>query len=163
MAEVSIPMVHAFDELQQRYSLALDEGNMSAWLATFSERESASYICISTENDKLGMRIALMLDDCRARLMDRVTFVTKVWAGTFQPYNTRHFVQRISSEKIDEATLHVQSNFSIVITPDGGPSTVLAAGRYVDTVEMIDGEARFLSRRAVYDTTVLPRYVVYPL
>jgi len=39
---------------------------------------------------------------------------------------------------------------------------VLCTGSYRDTVVEENGELRFLSKRAVYDTNVLPQYVVYP-
>lgn len=150
------------DELQNRYIVALDNKDMAGWLDTFAEREEASYTCISAENDAMGWPIALMLDDCRARLQDRITFVKQIWKGTFQDYRTRHFVQRLSCEQEAGNTFRVRSNFAIDYTFDPQPTAVLAAGVYEDVVE-VDGEAaRFISKRAVYDTTVLPQYIVYP-
>ena len=103
-----------------------------------------------------------MYDDCRARLADRVTFITQVWTGTFQPYRTRHFVQRVGSPLLEGGRLHVVSNFSIATTPEGGGTSLLAVGQYEDIVVLDGGEPRFQRKRAVYDTTVLPRYIVYP-
>ena len=162
MAELSPSALQALDGLDARYGRALDAADMDGWLRCFADDDAASYTCISAENDAAGWPIALMLDDCRGRLHDRVTFVTKVWAGTFQPYATRHFVQRTLCEAVDADTVRSEANFSIVITPEGQPSSVLATGVYRDLVRLKDGAARLLSRRAVYDTTVLPRYVVYP-
>ena len=110
----------------------------------------------------MGWPIALMLDDCRARLKDRVTFVTQIWKGTFQDYRTRHFAQRLSCEKAADDTFRVRSNFSIEYTFDPNATAILAAGVYEDVVVIEGGEPRFLSKRAVYDTTVLPQYIVYP-
>lgn len=163
MREVSIAVTRALDDLEARYCQALDSGDMPAWLSTFSEDAAASYVCISAENDKAGMRIALMLDDCRARLVDRVTIVTRVWAGTFQPYTTRHFTQRIRCDVEPDGTVRATSNFSVFMTPEGAPSSVLAVGCYVDRIRIGPERACLLERRAVYDTNVLPRYVVYPL
>ena len=163
MAEPSPGHLQAFDALQQRYLRALDDCDMSAWLATFAEAPEASYICISAENERAGHRIALMLDDCHARLQDRVTIVTRVWAGTFQPYRTRHFAQRVLAEREDDGTLRIESNFTVQMTPEGEPSRLLAIGCYHDRVRVDGAEARFVRRRAVYDTNVLPRYIVYPL
>jgi anthranilate 1,2-dioxygenase small subunit len=110
----------------------------------------------------MGWPIALMLDDCRARLEDRITFVTKIWKGTFQDYRTRHFIQRLSCGKQADAAFRVRTNFSIEYTLDPNATAVLAAGIYEDMVVLEGGEARFLSKLAIYDTTVLPQYVVYP-
>ena len=150
------------DELQIRYIIALGSKDMASWLATFSEREDASYICRSAENEAMGLPIALMLDDCRARLVDRTTFVTKIWKGTFQDYRTRHFVQRLSCEQVSEDTFKVRTNFSINYTFDPRPSSVLATGMYEDVVVKEGDGLRFLSKCAIYDTTVLPQYIVYP-
>lgn len=150
------------DDLQRRYIEALDRRDLDAWLDCFCQDAVSSYYCIAAENVERGLEIALMLDDCRARLIDRVTFITKVWTGTFQPYRTRHFAQRIGKPHLDSGKLRVVSNFSIAITPEGGSSNLLAVGQYEDSVVLDRGEPRFLSKRAVYDTTVLPRYIVYP-
>lgn len=150
------------DNLQRRYMEALDRRDMDAWLDCFAQDAAASYFCIAAENVERGLEIALMYDDCRARLMDRVTFITKVWSGTFQPYRMRHFVQRIGVPTLDQGKLSVVSNFSIATTPEGGGSSLLAVGYYEDSVVLDRGEPRFLRKRAVYDTTVLPRYIVYP-
>ena len=56
----------------------------------------------------------------------------------------------------------MRTNFSIEYTFDPNPSKSLATGVYEDVVVIEGGEARFLSKRAVYDTTVLPQYIVYP-
>ncbi|WP_029889180.1 aromatic-ring-hydroxylating dioxygenase subunit beta [Polycyclovorans algicola] len=157
--EASLALV---DDLQRRYIEALDRRAMEAWLDCFSQDADASYFCIAAENVEGGQEIALMYDDCRARLTDRVTFITKVWTGTFQPYRMRHFVQRIGIPTLDHGKLCVVSNFHIAITPEGGSSNLLAVGQYEDTVVLDRGEPRFLRKRAVYDTTVLPRYIVYP-
>ena len=150
------------DNLQRRYIAALDRRDLDEWLDCFAQDTAASYFCIAAENVEHGREIALMYDDCRARLMDRVTFITKVWAGTFQPYRTRHLVQRIGVPKLDAGKVRVISNFTIATTPEGGSSSVLAVGQYEDSVVLDRGEPRFLCKRAVYDTTVLPRYIVYP-
>lgn len=150
------------DNLQRRYIEALDRRDLDGWLDCFAHDDAASYFCIAAENVERGLEIALMLDDCRARLMDRITFITKVWAGTFQPYRTRHFVQRIGTPSLEAGKLSIVSNFSIAITPEGGSSSLMAVGQYEDTVVLDRGEPRFLRKRAVYDTTVLPRYIVYP-
>ena len=150
------------DGLQNRYIATLDGKDMPGWLATFSESEGASYICRSAENEQMGWPIALMLDDCRARIKDRVMFVTKIWKGTFQDYRTRHFTQRLSCEKESDTTFRLRSNFSIEYTFDPHATASLAAGVYEDVVVLEGGEARFLSKRAIYDTTVLPQYIVYP-
>ena len=165
-AEKTVDDLHLlgqFDALQIRYADALDTKDMPRWADTFSTEDCASYILTTRENVNGGLPLALMLDDCRGRILDRITYITKIWAGTFQDYATRHFVQRtaVTTQGDDYA---MRSNFTVVYTPeDTGTSAVLAAGVYEDVLRMGNDGPRLLSRRAVLDTSVLPRYLVYPL
>lgn len=156
-----IDVLGLVDALQNRYIAALDGKNIVDWANCFSQRADASYICRSAENEAHGWPIALMYDDCRARIEDRITFITKIWVGTFQDYRTRHFVQRVTSEREGDLW-KVRSHFSIEYTLDPNRTQTLAAGVYEDVIEIVDGEARFVSKKALYDTTVLPQYIVYP-
>jgi len=152
----------ALDELQSQYILAMDAQDMQAWKACFSAAPETSYICVSAENDNRGLGIALMCDDCRARIEDRVSIVTKVWAGTYQAYRTRHFVQRVRCREAGPGRVEATSNFLITMTPEGGVPTLLTSGVYRDVIELQGGQALLRDRRAVYDADALPRYVVFP-
>ena len=152
------------DALQHAYAHALDSKDMNAWLGCFSEREDATYICAPKENVDMGLPMAHMLDDCHARLQDRVNYVDQVWVGTFEDYQTRHFVQRLSVETKKDGTYAVLSNFNILSTEEQtGLTAVLVAGVYEDVVAIEGGEAKLVSRRAILDTNVQPRYLVYPI
>jgi 3-phenylpropionate/cinnamic acid dioxygenase small subunit len=166
MNEISANALTAIDAVNLKYIEALDRKEMNKWLDVFSDDDMASYICISRENVNRGLPLALMMDDCKARLFDRVTYITKIWAGTFEDYQTRHFVQRVRAEQISDLDFKVWSNFSVLYTPENaGGSGVLATGVYEDEIRLISShsDGRIFSRRAVLDTTVLPRYLVYPL
>jgi anthranilate 1,2-dioxygenase small subunit len=150
------------DELQRQYIDALDGKKMPAWLATFGSE--GQYICKSLESEEAGWPMALIMDDCHGRLEDRVKFVDKVWAGTFQDCQTRHFVQRMAVTRVEGGLYQVRSNFSIAFTrSDTGITSLLAAGVYHDVVEIQDGQALFRSKKAVIDAPLLPHYIVYPL
>jgi len=151
------------DALQIRYAAALDNRDMARWLGCFDSE--ASYICTHRESDEQGLQLALMMDDCAERLRDRVKFITEVWAGTFEDYWTRHFIQRLEYRIRDDGIIEVTSNFSVFYTTADGRSSVLAVGRYEDEVIARDNDdgAKFRSRRAIIDTSTLPRYLVYPL
>lgn len=163
-AFLSAAIVEQIEALQNRYIDALDSKDMPAWIATFDERDDASYILTSFDNEQQHHPLGLMLDDCRARLIDRVTYITKIWAGTFQDYRSRHFTQRVASVQVEENVFDVRSNFSVCYTPvDTGESKLLTCGVYLDRIALTNLGARFIAKKAVIDTSVLPQYVVYPL
>lgn len=148
--------------LQNDYIKALDSKDMEGWLGTFSSRAETSYVCISAENDAAGHPIALMLDDCRGRIEDRVMFITRIWRGTYQDYATRHFLQLLEAERAEDGSYRLLSNFTVNYSMEPRISSILCTGVYRDIVVEEAGELRFLSRRAVYDKSVLPQYIVYP-
>jgi len=149
------------DSLQLRYARALDTRNLAAWAECFGE--AGRYICIARENVDQDLPLAIMMDDSRARITDRVTYVTEVWAGTFEDYQTRHFVQRIDCVPRGTDVFAVESNFLVAYTTTRGRSEILVAGTYEDEIETGRGEARFRAKKAILDTVTTPRYLVYPV
>jgi anthranilate 1,2-dioxygenase small subunit len=163
VAIASHEIVASLDELQLRYINALDQRDMKGWLECFSQKAGATYICTTAESVEGNLPVSMMLDDCRARLEDRVTFITKIWAGTFQDYRMRHFVQRIRHER-DGDLWRVRTNFRVVCTPIGRDQrTDSLSGVYEDVIDCSGAEAVFLSKKAIADEAVLPRYLVYPI
>jgi len=146
--------------LQERYVRALDRKDMQAWLACFSPR--GGYVCTTAENDREGFPVGIMLDETHPRLMDRVKFIEKVWAGTFEDYSTRHFIQRVGGQERDDV-VEVETNFMVSYSPEGGLSQILATGVYRDEVELYPDHALFRRKVAVIDSSVTPRYLVYPI
>jgi anthranilate 1,2-dioxygenase small subunit len=149
------------DELQTKYLAALDRQDMKDWLDCFAEE--ASYICISRENQDAGLPVAMMLDDTRARLKDRVKFVDEVWSGTYEDYATRHFVQRFECKATGNGRVNVLSNFIVAYTNRRGASDILATGVYEDEIDLNGVSARFTAKKAIMDTVTTPRYLVFPI
>jgi anthranilate 1,2-dioxygenase small subunit len=159
---VALDILMEIDDLQARYVRALDQKDLAGWLDTFSTEQDTSYLCVSAENNERSFPIALMYDDSRDRIDDRVTFIEKIWAGTFQDYRTRHFLQRTSASELESGLYAVETNFSILYTPGTGRSDLQVTGVYKDHIRIDQSGARFRAKRVVYDTDVLPRYIVYP-
>jgi 3-phenylpropionate/cinnamic acid dioxygenase small subunit len=163
-ANMATDVLSQIDQLQIRYIAALDAKKMPAWLATFADDADAAYICTTAENVEANLPIALMLDDCHARLEDRVSFITKIWAGTYTDYRTRHFIQRTACYALGSGLFDVETNFSVSYTPaDTGRAEIFATGVYLDRIRIQGGSASFLSKKAVTDNSVVERYVVFPL
>jgi anthranilate 1,2-dioxygenase small subunit len=158
---VSKEVLECVDTLQLEYARALDRADMIGWETCFADK--ASYICLTRESEEQSLPIALMLDDTRERIADRVKYVTRVWAGTFEDYRTRHFVQRMQCAESAPSLYAVESQFMVAYTSARGQSELLVVGVYVDEVIIEGDRARFRSRKAVLDTVVTPRYLVYPV
>jgi len=156
---VNFEILLQLDALQVRYTEALDSRNMQAWAQCFSSE--GSYICISRESEEQNLPLALMMDDNRNRIEDRVNFITQVWAGTFEDYTMRHIVQRLSVAQMADAVYEVKSNFIIAYTTMRGQVDILTSGVYHDEISLLPTIA-FKSKRAVIDSVTPSRYIVYP-
>ena len=150
------------DALLTRYVRALDGRDMSGWLDCFGDKD-ASYICTTRENEDQNLPLALMMDDSCDRLRDRARFITEVWSGTFEDYQTRHFVQRLDCIDKGAGIYAVASNFMVAYTTARGRSEMLAAGVYQDEISLAGNDAKFKSKKAILDTVATPRYLVYPV
>ncbi len=163
-AQLPSDILAAIDALQVRYIAALDAKDMQAWLATFSADRDASYICTTAESERANRQLALIMDDCHDRLEDRVTFVTKIWAGTYADYQTRHFVQRTACRPAADGSFEVESNVMVAYTPsETGRAELFTTGVYRDRIVIDASGASFRSKKVVTDTAVVERFMVYPL
>lgn len=162
MNKLSFEQLRQIDELQIEYMDALDRKDMKGWLGTFSV--DGRYSCKTLESEQNKWTIALIADDCYARLEDRVKFVDQVWVGTFQDYQTRHVVQRLTSAIDTNSVVRMRSNFVVTFTrSDNGKTAVYAAGTYHDVIQLSGEGSRFIEKRAVIDAPVLSHYTVYPV
>lgn len=151
----------AIEALQRRYADALDSKDMQRWLACF-DRDGAYYVT-GADNEADDLPICLMMDDSYERLVDRVTYVTRVWPGSFEDYQTRHFVQPLGIDASAGGLHAVKSNVVVFATDPRGRTSLFVAGRYEDLVRVTAGSALFKERRVIMDTFATPGVVVYPL
>ena len=111
----------AVDALQQCYLRALDSKDMPGWLDCF-DREG-SYFVTGADNDQDHLPIGLMFDDSYERLQDRVTYVTQVWPGAFEDYQTRHFLQPLDLQADEDGLWKALGNVTVFATDSLGSGT----------------------------------------
>jgi 3-phenylpropionate/cinnamic acid dioxygenase small subunit len=148
--------------LQQEYVRVVDGVDLELWPTLFARE--ASYIVTSRENLERGHALAYVLDDSRDRIHDRVTYIQKVWKDHYNGYWPRHIIGPSVVTGSDGEDLQIETNVAIYISePEEIGSRLLAVGVFRDAVTFEQGEAKFASKLVVLDTTVMPRYFVYPL
>lgn len=160
--QTELTLVERADRLQREYVRTLDNIDLVRWPALFARE--ASYVVNSRENIDLGLGLALILDDSRDRIEDRLLYITKVWEGHYNEYWPRHILGPGAPVRVEADEVEIETPFAIYMSEPGEVgSRLLAVGCYRDVVVVEDDEARFASKLVVLDTTVLPRYFVYPL
>ena len=164
MTEITDPRVNALiRRLEKRYVDAVDSRRMDAWLDCFTE--DGSYYVLGADNEADGLPLCLMMDDCRERLEDRATFVDEVWPGSYEDYQTRHFIQplRLEADESDPGVFRSLANFIVFATDARGRTGLFIAGQYRDRIRVNAEDCRYVERRVVMDTFTTPGVIVYPL
>lgn len=150
----------AISDLLAIYGDVLDAGQYDEWPGLFAEE--CVYAVYDAADAERGLSIGYMLDDCRARVLDRVKFVKEVWRGTVEPYRTRHVAQLALMNSAGAGRYAVRSNFMVSYTQPDGTCGLLVAGRAQDVIQVSVGRAQFVERKLYLDGTPA-RYLVYPL
>lgn len=154
-------IAYVIDELTSAYIRAVDECNLEDWLALFAPQ--CSYEVHPVENVRAGLPLGYVLDDCRERLIDRVTMIQQVWDGTVELYDTRHIQQRTGMRELDEHRWEVRSNLIVSYSAASGEAGILISGYCDDVVIIENDETALIQKRCVVVENTLPRYLVYPI
>ncbi len=147
------------DQLNADYAATLDEKRFADWPEFFLE--DGHYKLQARENFDRGLPLALMAMESRGMMKDRVYGVTQtIFHG---PYYVRHVVGTARVMAADGDTVSAESNYAVFRTKPGGISEVYNVGRYIDVLVRVDGQLRFKSRLAVYDSEMVLNSLIYPV
>ena len=102
-----------------------------------------------------------MYCESRAMLADRVVALRET--ALYAPRIMRLMTSGICLRAIVEDRMHVTANFAMFQTMQDQPSEVFLCGRYQDCVIDDGGALRFAERLCVYNSTIVPLSLVYPL
>jgi anthranilate 1,2-dioxygenase small subunit len=155
-----VQVAYLMDELAGAYAGAVDQRDFTAWLALFAQE--CTYEVHAMENVREGLPLAYMMDDCRERMVDRVKMIQEVWAGTVEPYDTRHIQQRTALLELGDGRWKVQSNLLVAYTAASGEAGILISG-HCDDIVVLDGATALFESRFVVVDNIPPRYLVYPV
>jgi 3-phenylpropionate/cinnamic acid dioxygenase small subunit len=133
-------------DLYCAYSDVLDEGELERWPDFFTA--DCLYKVIPRENFEQDLPIALIY--CGETAL-------------FVPRTVRHLTGNIRLREVEPEGLRLTANFALFQTMTDQPSEVFLCGRYHDRVVDDGGYLRFAERICVYDSTVVPISLVYPV
>jgi len=159
----------ALDLLGRYIRVVDDPRRLDEWPGLFTDQ--AEYIVITRENHERGLLIAVIRDDTKDRILDRVTIIKEFWGAGGRAedrhYNNvvpRHVVGPVWVEPAGTGEVLVGANFAVyqTVQVDTSPR-LLAVGEYRDVVEVVGTIARLKSKTVILDTPVLQDVFVYPL
>jgi 3-phenylpropionate/cinnamic acid dioxygenase small subunit len=147
------------EDLYAEYADVLDMMELERWPELFTE--NAFYDVIPRENYDRDLPLAIMRCESRAMMEDRVRAIRETLM--FEPRYIRHLVSSFRITPGIDGEIGVTANYLVLETLSDEMTKVLNAGRYVDTLVREDGALRFKEKRCVYDSSVVPNSLVYPV
>lgn len=159
----------AMDLLVRYIRIVDDPRRIEEWPDLFGE--DAEYLVITRENHERGLPIAVIRDDSKDRIADRVTIIRQFWGAGGRAedrhYNDawpRHVVGPVWVEFGEAGEALVGANFAVyqTVQVDVAPR-LLAVGEYRDLVEFSGSTPKFKAKKVILDTSVLQDVFVYPL
>ena len=116
---------------------------------------------IPRENFDQGFPVALFYCESRDMLMDRVVALRET--ALFAPRIARRITSGICVRAIGADGLHLTASFAVLQTMTDQPSELFLCGRCQDRVVDDGGVLRFAERLCIYDSTIVPTSLVYPV
>jgi 3-phenylpropionate/cinnamic acid dioxygenase small subunit len=146
-------------DLYCAYDDTLNDGRLDAWPELFAD--PCLYKIVERASHEQGFPIAVMYCESRDMLMDRVIALRET--ALFAPRIVRRITSGICVRSVAADGLHLTASFAIFQTMPDQPSDLFLCGRSQDRVVEEAGALRFAERICIYDSTIVPTSLVYPI
>jgi 3-phenylpropionate/cinnamic acid dioxygenase small subunit len=156
---IALEMRARLADLYCAYDNALNDGDLERWPELFVD--PCVYKVIPRENHEQGLPVALIYCESRNMLIDRVVALRET--ALYAPRIVRRITSAVCLRAIDADGLRVTAIFALFQTMPDRPSEVFLCGRYQDRVVDDGGVLRFAERLCIYDSTIVPTSLVYPV
>jgi len=157
--DVPLALRARIGDLYLAYECALDDGELERWPDFFIE--ACTYKVIPRENQERNLPVAVIYCESRDMLIDRVVALRET--ALYAPRILRRMTGVPYLRAIDDDGLHLTANFALFQTMQDQPSETFLCGRYQDRVVDDGGALRFAERLCIYDSTIIPTSLVYPV
>jgi len=149
----------ALMEFFAEYMDALDDERFEAWPEFFAEK--GVYKIVARENVDRDLPIATWSCTSRAMMADRVVAIRN--ASVFSPRSMRHVgsILRVLGE--EGGVISASLGFAVFETMQDEPTHVFMTGQYRAKIALTAEGPRFQELLAVYDTSLIPGLLVFPI
>jgi 3-phenylpropionate/cinnamic acid dioxygenase small subunit len=153
-------MNNALIQLNSEYAAAIDDDRLEDWPNFFVD--ACFYRITTVDNLQRGMAAGLVYADSKNMLRDRVLSLRK--ANIYESQRYRHIVglPRILG-KADNGNARVETSFIVTRIVRRGSTDIFATGRYIDEVQVSNGEALLKSREVVCDSSRIDTLLALPI
>jgi len=157
--EVPLELRLRLGDLYCAYGDALDDGELERWPDFFLEE--CVYKVVPRESFERGLPVGVIYCESRAMLKDRIVALRET--ALFAPRLMRHMIGDLRVRALTADGMRLTANFALFQTMLDQPSELFLCGRYHDRVVEMGGVLRFAEKICVYDSTIVPTSLVYPV
>lgn len=146
-------------DLYAAYENALNDGDLENWPDCFTA--ACTYKVLPKDSHDAGFPVAVMYCESRDMLADRVVAIRET--ALYAPRVMRLLTSGICLRSVADDGMRLTAGFAMFQTLQDQPSQVFLCGRYQDRVVNDGGTLRFAERLCIYDSTIVPLSLVYPV
>lgn len=152
-------LLFALDRLNTDYVHTLDDDAIEQWPGFFTE--DGVYKVLPRENYENDLPIAVMYCEGRGMMQDRVTAIRETLL--FAPRALRHITGNTRILAVEDGAVRAQTNYAVFESTRDDHTKVFNTGRYLDRAVIEDGVLRYRERLCVYDSSLIPTSMIYPI
>ena len=141
------------------YAAAVDSAQWERWIEFFVD--DCEYKIQPRENHERGFPLSTLALLSKGMLKDRVYGIHETLYH--DPYYQRHVVGLPVIREIRDGIIVAEANYAVFRTKLSGESTVFNVGRYLDRIQRVGDELKFVSRLCIYDSEMIPNSIIYPI
>jgi salicylate 5-hydroxylase small subunit len=157
--DIALELRARLGDLYCAYDDALNDGEFERWPELFVD--ACVYKVLPRENHEQGLPVAVIYCESRDMLVDRVVALRET--ALYAPRFVRRITSAICLRAVEEDGLRLTANFALFQTMPDQPSELFLCGRYQDRVVDDGRDLRFAERLCIYDSTIVPISLVYPV
>jgi salicylate 5-hydroxylase small subunit len=157
--DITLELRARLADLYCAYDTALNDGEFERWPELFVD--ACVYKVIPRENHEQGFPIAVIYCESRNMLVDRVVALRET--ALYAPRIVRRMTSGVCVRAVEHDGLRITANFALFQTVPDQPSALFLCGRYEDRVVDDGADLRFAERLCIYDSTIVPTSLVYPV
>ena len=149
----------AMQDLFDAYMDCLDDERFEEWPAFFVE--NGVYKIVARENVERDLPLATWSCLSRGMMQDRIVAIRN--ASVFSPRYMRHVAGGVRISPEAEGVISASANFSVFETSQDEMSKVFMVGKYRAKVVFTGDGPRFQELLVIYDTSLIPGLLVFPV
>ncbi|MDE2005445.1 MAG: aromatic-ring-hydroxylating dioxygenase subunit beta [Rhodospirillales bacterium] len=149
----------AIEDLLAAIAHATDDDALESWPDFFTE--DGTYRIIPRADHEAGLPVGILSCQGRGMMRDRVLALRT--ANIYEAHSYCHVLGRTVLARAADGTIAARTNFALYRTQQAGPTTLFAAGKYLDRIAEFPAGPLLAAREVVLESRRIDILIVFPI